>query len=60
MALPFLCSVVAAGVSPAAVLPAGMAFAVTVMVAFYIRVELKLALEESFHGPVGAPADASV
>ena len=53
-------AVVSAAVAAVTVTAAGMAFAVTVMVAFYIRVELKLALEESFHGPVGAPADASV
>lgn len=47
-------------VSAFAVAAAGMAFSMAVVVAFYIRVELKLALEESFHGPVGAPADASV
>ena len=62
MALPFLCSVVAAGVSPAAVLPAGMAFAVALPVvgAQHVRQKDQLARQQIRHGLVRAAGDAAV
>ena len=62
MALPFLCSVVAAGVSPAAVLPAGMAFAVALPVvgAQHVRQKDQLVRQQIRHGLVRAAGDAAV
>ena len=62
MALPFLCSVVAAGVSPAAVLPAGMAFAVALPVvgAQHVRQKDQLARQQIHHSLVRAAGHAAV
>ena len=62
MALPFLCSVVAAGVSPAAVLPAGVAFpvALPMVAAKHVRQENQPARQQILHGLVGAAGDPAV